>query len=342
MTAWIEVLKTMVDGPHAPIQGVISRSGEVQGGLYGHMGDIAPVYVSGVDDLQVWRDGPKVRVETVAGDLVVMTDGQTVWRFARHEELPLRGAAREMSFIGPGKELLVTRSAGDWVGGRWTTPTGPIRDIEYLGRPCWSVELAPPRDKEPYARQLTVDQRTGAVLQQRVDAAGTAVSFIEFTAGIPIDPAMFVWTGEIGTSEFLRRGDFHSMQTPSVGIRKDEQHNWFREHVTSRDLAIPITLDLNMHLLRSHEEDGSFDAAIGEWPLGRLARRRRSTDEWFLGWDIPVVHAWTAGEFDWVVGIVLGDLAAESLAMLQRLLHPEEPVSGTPPLAPWNDDTGSR
>lgn len=323
----------MVDGPHAPVQGIIRREGTVEGGLYSHVGDIAPVYVSGVDDLQVWRDGPRIRVETMDGNPVVITDGQTVWRFARGEPLPLRADAHEMSFTGPGKELLVTRKAGEWVGNRWTTPTGPIREIEYLGRPCWFVELAPPRDKEPYSRQLTVDQRTGAVLQQRVDAAGTSIGFVEFTAGIPIEPTNFVWHGDIRTPERIGGSGFHSAQTPSVARRLDEQHRWFREHVSAQDLSVPVTLDLNVHLLRTQHEDGSFDAAIGAWPLGRLARRPRSTEVWTLGWDVPVSHAWTTADFDWAIALLLGDLNSDSLSGLQQLLHPDEPVVATPPLA---------
>jgi hypothetical protein len=332
MTAWIEVLKAMVDGPHPPVQGVIARSGQVESGIYSYSGDIAPVYIAGVDDLQVWRDGAKVRVETMAGDPVVISNGEAVWRFSHREQYPVRGEAREMAFMGPGKELLITRPAKDWVGDRWTTPTGPVKDVDYLGRPCWSVELAPPRGKEPFARQLIVDQRTGAVVQQRVDAAGTAVSFIEFTAGIPIDPAMFIWSGETSVPDVYRRTDFKSVQTPSLGMRTDEQQQWFRDHVTDKQLSVPVTLDLHVLKLRSHHDDGSFDATIGDWPLGRLARRPRSTEEWNLEWDIPVGHAWTTEGFDWAVGLTLGVMDVDALAVLRGLLHPHESVLGAPPI----------
>ena len=67
--------------------------------------------------------------------------------------------------FGPGDVLIRTRSANEWTGSDFTRPTDrPVREIDFLGRHCWEVELAPPSYK-PAPIQLVVDVATGTVLE---------------------------------------------------------------------------------------------------------------------------------------------------------------------------------
>ncbi|MCZ4537831.1 hypothetical protein O4159_20720 [Gordonia terrae] len=333
MTAWIEVLKKIVDGPQVPVQGIISRAGPIDTGLLmGVVGEVIPLYVAGLDDLQVWRDEPKVRVESMDGRPLVIFNGQTVWRFAHRESLPVQGAGREMGYVGPGRELLVTQPASRWVGNDFTTPDGPIRDIEYLGRPCWEVHLSPPAHK-PHPMQLIVDQQTGAILQQRNDGFDIAVSFIEFTAGIPISQNTFEWDGPVRPPRRLPdTDDFRSSFIPSQGHRKDEHQAWFAEHVTTSPLTIQITATFTVTHLYHYDDDGSFDAEISGAGFigGRLARRPRTSTIWHLNFRTDAPQAWSTTQHDWALELYTGPLDQPSLATVQHLLHANEPVTGAP------------
>ena len=182
-----------------------------------------------------------------------------------------------MGYVGPGRELLVTQPASRWVGNDFTTPNGPIEDVEYLGRLCWQVELKPPTHK-PHPMQLVIDQQTGAILQQRNDGFDIAVRFIEFTAGIPINPYTFEWDGPIRPPrQKPGADDFTSSFVPSQGGQKDDHQAWFAQHVTANPLTVPITANLTVVHLHQHDDDGSFDAEISDGPIaGRLARRPRT------------------------------------------------------------------
>jgi hypothetical protein len=333
VVTWIEVLKRIVDGPKAPIEGIISRSGPVDTArlMTSGIDDVMPVYVVGVDDLQVWRDEPKVRVESMAGKPLVIHDGEVVWSFAHHEDLPVVAPRQTVSYVGPGSELLKTQPASRWVGNDFTTPDKPIEEIEYLGRACWAVELKPPKHK-PHAMQLVVDQQTGTILQQRQDGFDIAVSFIAFTAGIPIDPSLFEWTGPVRPPRLSPPfEDFRSASIPSQGERKDAHRQWFSQHVTNRPLAIPIVANLTIENLRYHHDDGAFDADIGSMVItGRLARRPRSSALWDLLWDRPTLQAWSTEEYDWAIAMDTGKLDDDALRALQELLHPGLPVIGHP------------
>ncbi|MGK9269886.1 hypothetical protein KXR83_02685 [Williamsia muralis] len=332
MAVWIEVLKKVVDGPQVPIQGIISRVGPIDTGrLMAVSGEVIPLYVAGVDDLQVWRDEPKVRVESMTGQPLVIFNGQTVWRFAHHEQLPVQAPGREMGYVGPGRELLVTQPASRWVGNDFTTPSGPIEDVEYLGRPCWQVELKPPTHK-PHPLQLVIDQQTGAILQQRNDGFDIAVRFIEFTAGIPISPNTFEWDGPIRPPrQQPGADDFKSSFVPSQGRQKDDHQTWFAQHVTASPLAVTITANLTVVHLHQHDDDGSFDAEISDGPIaGRLARRRRVPATWHLNFRTTALQTWSTAHHDWALELYTAPLEQPTLTALQRQLHPGETVTGKP------------
>ncbi|MGW6694417.1 hypothetical protein ACWF62_11635 [Rhodococcus sp. NPDC054953] len=175
MTSWIQVLVAMDEGPTAPVHGVVrvvdpERTPEL---VSWASAGAPPVFVGlGGDEVRLWRDGPRTRIDTRTGEPLFICDGDTAWRF-EHDEPPLRADARRVHYLGPGRELAVTRPATDWLGNDFTRPTGPVVDTEFLGRRCWEVELAPP-PRKPAPIRLIVDAETGAVLQQRNDAAGLA------------------------------------------------------------------------------------------------------------------------------------------------------------------------
>lgn len=327
MVAWIEVLIAMVEAPSVPIQGTIRRTGPVESSI-SFVGDVPPVFVSGVDDLRVWRDGRRVRVDTADGRPVARTDGDRAWRWAFDDDLPIEAAVDELGYVGPGSELLTTRPPSRWIGDDFTHPVGAIDEIDFLGRPCWSFDLAPPAHK-PHPMQMVVDTQTGMVLEERNDAFGVAVGFVEFTAGIPIDPDIFVWTGDVSAPAHHVPS---SRSTPSLDERRGDELRWFRENVTDTELSARVPVILTVKGLQDHDDTGRFEAWVGNGPVeGRLARRPRSHQPWDEFW-MAEAQVWSTAKHDWAIrlyGITLDDAA---LADLRRQLHPGDDVVGQPPV----------
>lgn len=324
MTAWVQVLVAMADGPNAPVQGVIRKTPEDRPERvnFATVGDRMPMLVGvGGGDVRIWRDQAKVRVETLDGQPLFISDGANAWQFEQPGEPPRHGGAGRVRYIGTGRDLLFNRPAHDWLGNDYTRPTGSVCDAEFLDRPCWTVELAPPRHKDG-ALQLVVDAETGAVLAQRNDTAGIAVSFIEITVGEPIDPALFVWTGTVHSD--VDRQHEHAAQREAD---RATQLEWFRQHVTERPLTVPVVLDLSVdHVRITDEETGAFEASLGGGLIsGMLARRPHSDQPWELRWHGTVRH-WRTGDFDWAAVLHQGDLDPTALTALQTALHPDQTV----------------
>lgn len=327
MTSWVEVLVRMVDGPDLPVRGVIvSANGSASPGSgtgWVSVAGAAPPQFTGTSATpgesthrRVWRQGAKVRIERDDGSPILLCDGTTSWRFARDNPVPITAPGDAVRYAGNGTHLITRRPANDFAGNDFTRPTGPVRDATFLGRPVWEFELAaPPRKIGPLLQR--VDVETGLVLHQRA-ADGSVDEWTEFEIG-PIDDALFTWSGPSQTAEEEHR---------QVIARGDEERarrrQWFRDNVTDVPLRARIEVDLSVDYVHTFDDNGAFEASIGQRFLsGSLARRPRSAEPWELRWS-GVVHRWSTTRFDWALSLHDSVVTPESLRELQSQLHPGE------------------
>ncbi|MGO4205004.1 hypothetical protein AB4Z09_25355 [Rhodococcus sp. TAF43] len=328
MTAWIQVLVTMVDGPATPVDGIVRTCHNSDEPIrvptisYGEK----PVIVRlGPDGARVSRDGRKARVEKLSGELVFLTDGETAWHFHDDPSRPRQTLLESVYVAGPAKQLLITPPTGYWVREDYARPTGPVEDVEFLGRPCWSVELAPRRPDKPSVR-LIVDADSGAVLAAHSDDGIDGAAFEQAAFGVPVDPAVFTWDGPIETDDDSQR----KMQA-AAETRRRRTYDWFRENVSSADLHVPVLHDLTPQWIRIDDEaTGAFSAGFGAGEGdGFMARRPRSSEAWDL-WYGEATAAWSTADFDWACWVFRGTFDPDGLALLQQRLHPGDPVVGKP------------
>lgn len=328
MTAWIQVLVTMVDGPTIPVDGIVrtDRNSDEPITVFTASYGEKPVIISlGPDGARVIRDGRKTRVEKLTGELVLLSDGETAWHFHDDPSRPRQTSLERVYVASPGKQLLITPPTGHWVREDYARPTGPVEDIEFLGRPCWSVELAPRRPDKPSMR-LIVDADSGAVLAAHSGDGIDGAAFDEATFGAPVDPAIFTWVGPIETDD-----DSQRKMRAAAETRRRRTYDWFRENVSAADLHVPVLHDLTPQWIRIEDEaTGAFSAGFGGGEGdGILARRPRSSEPWELRYGESAA-AWSTADFDWACWVFRGTFDADGLALLQQRLHPNDPVVGQP------------
>lgn len=319
MVTWTQVLQRITDGPDLPMCGTLverdpSRPPEAES--FATLGPL-PMFVGAVDGARIWRHGGKLRVENPDGELVFLSDGAVAWDFVRRQDAPRVGSVDNVRYLGSAQFLLTRRIASEWIGDDFTRPTGQPEESTYLGRACWTVELAPP-ERKSYPMQLVVDAETGMFLEQRVDAIGHSYSFTDIVIGGDLDDGLFTWTGPSVSDEDLKRrmmAEHHE--------REAQKHRWFEDRVTNRSLRVRVPMDLAPERIYSiDEESGAFEAGLKG---GGLARRPRSDLDWDLRWN-GVIHRWSTPEFDWAIILRDFDLDDEALTELRERLHPGAPV----------------
>lgn len=316
MTEWIEVLQALTAGPDLSLRGTI-RAVQPEG----HTENFATVgrtlLIAAGDGCQVWRRGARLRVEREDGVLVFITDGSNAWDFTRDPDRPRIGSSKQVQYLGEHQFLLRRHSAGEWSGDDFAQPVGPVEEVEFAGRRCWTVELAPPSGK-PYPMRIWVDIETGQMLGERIEQAGLGAQFVDLVVGEEIDDEMFVWTGPVLTAE-----DEQQMYRDRRIALEREQTNWFRTTVTDAPIRTRVPLDFTPERVPSHDpETGSFDAMSDRT---MLSRRPRSAEGWEPRWGAPF-YAWSTPEWDWAAGALHVDLDDDAIHHLQQTLHPGEPV----------------
>lgn len=344
MTEWVEMLVTMADGPPQPVQGVVvpyrhcDEPWRFSSGSYGETPVLPRLRPGGV---RLYRWGRRSRIESMDGDLLFVTDGDTAWYFTSDPQRPRCTDLRNVQFYGPGRELVITPPVSRWVGDHHARPTGPVTDLDCLGRRCWSVDLAP-RESRAMPRpslRLVVDADSGAVLEQHSGDGVTGATYTDVTVGSPIDPALFTWNGPVVTDRESRalagRGD----------PQWDESMQWFHENITAEPIYVPVLMDFTPPLIDLRDrESGAFSASLGPnngfgQHAGWLIRRPRSKEPWKVkvkanGHQV----AWSTEDFDWACHISPGTLDQTAIAILQQQLHPGDPVVGTPELVYGGSD----
>ncbi|HEX8769033.1 MAG TPA: hypothetical protein VF714_11715 [Jatrophihabitans sp.] len=240
---------------------------------------------------RVWRSGRRVRLERPDGRPSLIVGDERCWQFRGDDPVPVESPTRAVVYQGNGTQLLHRREAGEFTGDDFTRPTGPVGETTFLGRPAYTVELAPPAHK-PFPIQLVVDRETGLVLQQRNDGFGSVDEWTEFVVGGEAEDELFDWSGP-ARSEADERAEHEREWQADLAERTD----WFRANVAPLPLRLELDVSVHVHV---HQPDGSFEASIGESHLGSLARRPSSEEDWPLSWS-TVQHRWSADGWDWAL-----------------------------------------
>ncbi|WP_139810583.1 hypothetical protein [Prescottella equi] len=336
MTKWIEVLVTMADGPQLPVSGTVrsfrDKTSPVRART-AHYG-VSPIRIGlWADDVHVLRHGRKIRIDdTTTGAPLFISDGTTGWRFDPDHEDPVGTGIPNVNFIGPGKELFFTPPLEHWITTR-RRPSGPVRDTHFAGRHCWEVELPLQRRDPVPPTQLVIDVETGAVLAHLSADGAEGTHFLDVTVHDEVsDDDPFIWTGQIRTPLDLGK-EQHAREEEQQRTR----HEWFRNHVADVPMQAAVTVNFTPSEFAALDEDtGAFEAMFAKG-LGTLYRRPRSQAPWHLPLrgvrNFPLAwRAWSTSDFDWACALDLqeGSLTTDTIAELQRHLHPNDAVVGEP------------
>lgn len=333
MTEWVQMLVTMADGPRQQVHGTVVpyRNSEEPFhyylGTYGEEPVFLPYHREG---LRLYRWGRRSRIESLGGGVLFVSDGDTAWDFTSDPHRPRCTALHRVHSLGSDRCLVVTPRVEHWVGSHHARPAGPVTDLEFLGRSCWSVDLAAGerRGRPRSSLRLVVDADTGTVLAQHSGDGVDGAAYTDLTVDESPDPSLFVWSGPVVSDEESR--DRAGNGGHSV-TRHENDLQWFRENVTADPVLVPMLSDFTPSLVdRVDRESGDFSALLGaDERTGWLVRRRRSSEPW------PVkAHGnqivWSTRDFDWAFQWYRGTLGDDGLALLQRQLHPDEPAEGAP------------
>lgn len=333
MTEWVQVLVAMADGPRLPVSGVIVPYRNSDEPFHYYMANYGeePVFLPvRRDGVRLFRWGRRSRIESLDGQVLFVSDGVDAWDFTSDADTPRRTGLRQVHCPGAGRSLVITPPVGHWVGDRHARPMGPVTDVEFLGRRCWVVDLAPgeSRNMPKPSLRLVVDADTGTVLAQHSGDGVAGAEYIDLELGKCDDPDLFVWNGPVVTDDESRVRAGHG-GPPASHWKASMQ--WFREEVTAEPIRVPVLTDLTPRLVdRTDRPEGAFAAPLGR-DAGWLTRRPRSAEPWANKTHGHQI-AWSTERFDWACQIHGGTLDDRGVASLQQQLHPGERVDGAPEL----------
>lgn len=335
--SWVHLLALMVAGPspEPTVRGTI-RSRVAEGDAAGPTGWFAytpivrvfPADGTAARIIQVWRDGARVRIADAEGLPGLIIGEEASWRFESEHSTPVEADPGSAVYVIPGAHLLTRRSLNEFAvntSNRYRDYLGvrnadvlelavPIVATTFLDRPAWTVQLD--SQCRPHPLQLVVDAETGLVLQERSDAVGTVVEWVEFIVGETLDASLFRWDGPIRSSQ-----DAHRDALAEHEAEMTRRLEWFRANVTTAALEAEVTYPLPVEAVHEHNEaTGAFLASLGDvHHHGMLARRPRSTQPWNLGWS-RVQHQWSTPSWDWAVNLDHAALTPAALQALKRQL----------------------
>ncbi len=236
---------------------------------------------------RVAKRGDLVRRERLDGRPMAIFGQRRKWIWLNDDELPTE--FRNAAWGWSDHAVVERRPLSRWEGTDFTHPTGPPTPTEMLGRPAWTVELAPPPHK-PFPLTMVVDAETGIVLLERNDGFGSVVEWTEIVFGADLPDELFEWDGEV-----LAPPD-HTAEREREMSKRDE---WLASH----GLAIPtlaVTPSFDIH--SSDDETGAFEATMHFLLSASVGRRPRSDADWDTSTDWPHNYRWSDNTFDWFIG----------------------------------------
>lgn len=225
----------------------------------------------------VAREQGLIRVESIDGKPIFVSDGVRAWDFTGRSDRPLVGSPDRVIYLGPSQFLLRRRTVAEWAGNDFAQPAGEVEVTEFAGRDCWAVQLAPPEGK-PYPLRTWVDVESGQMLGYRVDEVGEGSQFVDLTVGETLDEELFVWEGPAVTQEErqqLLREEHRAAQR--------EQAQWFTNNVSGAALTVRVPVNFTSDDIRFVDSGGSYASNRA----AMLSRRPRSTQGWQPKWGVP-------------------------------------------------------
>jgi hypothetical protein len=254
---------------------------------------------------RVARRGELVRIEMSDGRPSMIIGVDTRWVNFGRDGVPTAYRRATSSFSWFGQELLYRKPPSRWEGSDFTKLTGPIEAVEFLGRPAWAFELAPPSHK-PYPMQMTVDAATGLVLRQGNAAFGSFEEWTSLELDADLPDELFVWDGP-----------FRSPEDHEAEHERDMANR--RAWLAARGISeLPLAFGPELVANQWDDESGAFHASFETNVHGSLVRRPRSDEPWpeLESQNWPHHYRWSDERWDWFVGCVT-ELGAEQLAQLR-------------------------
>lgn len=320
--SWLDLVTLMTEGPDGfvpRIHGVIRSTGTGQapgnqlGWAVTNPADV-PLMTAGTGELQVWRDGDRVRVQDEVGGLV-LSDGTHAWRVPGDGRPAWVAPAANLRFQGTGTHLLRRRTLADLLGGGMSA--GPATATRFLGRDAWTVEVALTHGQSTLRHRrpthgpvlLVIDAATGWVLQQRVDDIGAVDGFTAFDPDPDVGDVQFDWAGPADRWPPERRP-----AAPVTPPAPDPGLAWFEREVgpLERHVVADVRLDLEFQWLHEHDDEGGFAAVFS---VVDLERRPLSDDPWETTYRSDG-HRWRDARHEWKVSV--RDLAVVDHSAVER------------------------
>ncbi len=240
-------------------------------------------------EIRIQRSGDLVRVARPSGEVTAIFGAETTWLFAT--EPPTAYPANRVSLGWAGAEFVRRLPASRWEGDDFTRVSGPITAVEFLGRPAWLFELAPP-PRKPYPMQLTVDAATGVVLRQANRDFGSYHEWVSLEIGADLPAELFVWTGK---SQPPRDHDAEH-EADLAGRRA-----WLAERGMAQ---LPVFVPPVVTLHEWSDETGAFLLSFHSVAGGTLVRRPHSDAPWDDADHVryPNSYRWADENWDWLLG----------------------------------------
>lgn len=300
---WIELLVRMCAGESAeqPFVGILEVAENYDG-------DEWPSAV------RVFKDRERYRVESLDGRLLTIRQAGRTYVF-HEDDVPARLDDDEDGEVHHGAHgnIIRRRHPSDWRGDDFTRPAGPPREVTYLGRQAWEVELTPPPHK-PSALVLTIDAGNGMTLEQRSVEFGLISRWTEIAAVESHPDDLFTWDGEV----------VRAWTGESEVTEEDLAEERRRDAEVAATLGIPaleLSVELPMHVYVS-DESGGFHAGFRTDVYGSVQRRRRSDEPWDLDQDFEHEERWSDNTWDWCVA---SDDVPEQLSSIRAQLTEPRP-----------------
>lgn len=264
---------------------------------------------------RVARRGPFARTETLDGTVVHVEGPDASWYRTEegmvmrpHEERRFARYVTSESAIG-GLDVGGERpSWSRWDGTDFTRPTGPIAATEFLGRPAYAVELAPPSHK-PAPIQLVVDAGTERVLREANAAFGSVTEWVDVEFGADLPDALFRWDGPAIPAATREEQD--AEHDADLAAR--------RAWLAARGVAdLPIAAEPELQLNAWDDGSGAFHVSLDATVSGSLVRRPHSSEPWDeaddMGWETS--YRWSDERWDWCLAGTF-TISGEQLELLK-------------------------
>ena len=258
------------------------------------------------------RRGSAVRMERLDGSPTRISNGGTTWLFGTDPPTRYDGGAFGFS----GQDLIYRRPPSRWEGSDFTSLTGPIESVEFLGRPAYEFELAPPSHK-PYPLQMVVDAASGLILREGNRDFGSVAEWVELEIDIDLPESLFTWDGPTQSPD-QAHADRHAEHEREMARRR----TWLAERGL---LGLPLPASTEF-LLHEHSGDGSFYASLHVRVHATLLRRplsdSRSDSQWEAAETVnyPHVYRWRDSRWEWLLGVGDRPLSDQDLAALKSYL----------------------